>query len=43
MKSELVELHFPGARVGAVSRSAAAPARLDARVYTFTTLGGAQQ
>jgi hypothetical protein len=43
MKSELVELHFPGACGAAVSRSAAAPARLDARVHTFTTLGGAQR
>jgi hypothetical protein len=43
MKSELVELHILRPHGATVSRSAAAPARLDARVYTFTTLGGAQR
>jgi hypothetical protein len=43
MKSELVELHIPGGHGLAVCRPTAAPARLDARVYTFTTVGGAQR
>jgi hypothetical protein len=41
MKSELVELHIRGGRGATVS--AAAPARLDAQVYTSTTVGGAQR
>lgn len=43
MKSEFVELHIPVGRGATVGRSAAAPARLNARVYPFTTLGGAQR
>ena len=43
MKSELVELHIPGGHGLTVSRSTAAPPRFDARVNTFTTLGGAQR
>jgi hypothetical protein len=41
MKSELVELHIPGGRGATVS--AAAPTRSEARVYTSTTVGGAQR
>jgi hypothetical protein len=41
MKSELVELHIRGGRGATVS--AAASARFDARVYTSTTVGGAQR
>jgi hypothetical protein len=43
MKSELVELHIPGGHGPTVSRPAKASARLDAQVYTFTTLGGAER
>ena len=43
MKSEKVELHIPGGHGATVSRLAAAPARLSARVYTFTTVGGAER
>lgn len=43
MKSQLVELHIRGGDGLAVSRATAAPARLNARVYTFTTVGGAQR
>jgi hypothetical protein len=43
MKSELVELHIPGRHGATVSRPAEAPARLAARVYTFTTIGGAER
>jgi hypothetical protein len=41
MKSELVELRFPGGHSASVSRPANAPARLAARGYTFTTVRGA--
>jgi len=43
MKSELVELHIPGGHGLTVSRSTAAPTRLDARVHTFTTVGSVQR
>jgi hypothetical protein len=43
MRSELVELHIAGGHGLTVSRPTEAPARLDARVYTFTTVGGAQR
>jgi hypothetical protein len=43
MKSESVELHIPGGHRPAVSRPAEASARLDARVYTFTTVRGARR
>jgi hypothetical protein len=41
MKSELVELHLLGSHGAAVSRATEAPARLAARVYTSTMVGGA--
>jgi len=43
MKSELVELHLPGAHSASVSKPIKAPGQLAVRGYTFTTVRGARR